>query len=115
MPAPAVAFMPSLIRAQTSDSCARRAELKMPGPSLEITKTENFPAAPMPKSPISPGYTRPIPAHCRVTMVLKPTDDSNIHVGLWMPAGRQENHQQAIPERLDGQVSIARAEKRRAG
>jgi feruloyl esterase len=28
----------------------------------------------------------PIPAHCRVTMVLTPTSDSNINVELWMPA-----------------------------
>jgi feruloyl esterase len=27
-----------------------------------------------------------LPAHCRVTMVLKPTSDSNINVELWMPA-----------------------------
>src|SRR5207247_8309648 len=28
----------------------------------------------------------PLPAHCRVTMVLKPTGDSLINVELWMPA-----------------------------
>lgn len=28
---------------------------------------------------------RPVPAHCRVTMVLKPTPDSNINVELWLP------------------------------
>ena len=28
---------------------------------------------------------RPIPAHCRVTMVLRPTVDSNINVELWLP------------------------------
>ena len=27
----------------------------------------------------------PIPRHCRVTMVLKPSSDSNINVELWMP------------------------------
>src|SRR5712671_2573172 len=26
-----------------------------------------------------------IPAHCRVTLVLKPTSDSNINVELWLP------------------------------
>src|SRR5689334_1635688 len=26
-----------------------------------------------------------LPAHCRVTMVLKPSPDSNINVELWMP------------------------------
>ena len=28
---------------------------------------------------------QPIPAHCRVTMVLEPTTDSNINVELWLP------------------------------
>ena len=28
---------------------------------------------------------QPIPQHCRVTMVLKPTWDSNINVELWLP------------------------------
>jgi feruloyl esterase len=28
---------------------------------------------------------RPIPQHCRVTMLLKPTADSNINVELWLP------------------------------
>jgi feruloyl esterase len=28
---------------------------------------------------------QPIPQHCRVTMVLKPTPDSTIHVELWLP------------------------------
>ena len=28
----------------------------------------------------------PLPAHCRLTMVLTPTSDSNINVELWMPA-----------------------------
>lgn len=32
------------------------------------------------------GTPEPIPAHCRVTMVLTPTDDSNINVELWLPA-----------------------------
>src|SRR5215471_12823806 len=27
----------------------------------------------------------PIPEHCKVTMVLKPTSDSNINVELWLP------------------------------
>src|SRR6185503_20741108 len=28
---------------------------------------------------------QPIPEHCRITMVLKPTADSNINVELWLP------------------------------
>src|SRR5688572_8327601 len=29
---------------------------------------------------------QPLPQHCRVTMVLKPTSDSNINAELWLPA-----------------------------
>src|SRR5687768_17868039 len=28
---------------------------------------------------------QPIPQHCRLTLVLKPTSDSNINVELWLP------------------------------
>src|SRR5688572_25544504 len=28
---------------------------------------------------------QPIPQHCRVTLVLKPTPDSNINVEIWLP------------------------------
>src|SRR5690242_17552703 len=33
----------------------------------------------------APAAPAMIPAHCRVTMVLKPTSDSNINVELWLP------------------------------
>src|SRR3989442_13999765 len=36
-----------------------------------------------PAQPASP--PQPIPQHCRVTMVLRPTSDSHINVELWMP------------------------------
>jgi len=62
----AVAFIPSSIGAQTSDSCSKLAELKIPGASLEITRAENVPAAPMPKNPTGAVYTGIIPANCRV-------------------------------------------------
>jgi len=34
------------------------------------------------------GQAPPLPAHCRVTMVLKPTSDSTINAELWLPADR---------------------------
>jgi feruloyl esterase len=33
----------------------------------------------------APEAVEPIPEHCRVKMVLKPTPDSNVNVELWMP------------------------------
>ena len=47
-----------------------------------LFKPANAPANP----PAQSGPpSKPIPQHCRVTMVLKPTADSNINVELWLP------------------------------
>ncbi|HWV92776.1 MAG TPA: tannase/feruloyl esterase family alpha/beta hydrolase [Vicinamibacterales bacterium] len=61
-------------------------------PQTTITSAMVVPAGPF----VQPGAGRgrqgaapeavePIPEHCRVKMVLKPTPDSNINVELWMP------------------------------
>src|SRR4051812_46407938 len=42
-------------------------------------------AAPARQGGASAPPSEPIPRHCRVTMVLKPSPDSNINVDLWMP------------------------------
>jgi feruloyl esterase len=61
-------------------------------PRATITAAELAPAGPFVR-PGGPGPGAPgpksagsLPAHCRVTMVLQPTSDSNINVELWMPA-----------------------------
>ena len=46
----------------------------------------NGPGGPPPRANAPP--PRPIPAHCRVKMVLRPTNDSNINVELWLPNER---------------------------
>jgi len=38
-----------------------------------------------PPPPANAPPPKPIPEHCKVTMVLKPTSDSNINVELWLP------------------------------
>jgi feruloyl esterase len=56
-----------------------------------ITSATAVPAGPFvaPQGAGRPGAANrepePIPAHCRVTMVLKPTSDSNINAELWLP------------------------------
>ena len=47
-----------------------------------LFKPANAPATPPPQSGPPP---QPIPQHCRLTLVLKPTPDSNINVELWLP------------------------------
>ena len=64
--------------------------------SLSLAGTTITSAALVPEGPfVNPGGrgrggrggpAQPIPGHCRVTMVLRPTSDSNIDVELWMPA-----------------------------
>jgi feruloyl esterase len=65
--------------------------------SLAIPRTTITAAQPVPEGPFARpggfGFGGPapksgasLPAHCRVTMVLTPTPDSNINVELWMPA-----------------------------
>jgi feruloyl esterase len=48
-----------------------------------LFKPANAPANP-PQQQSGPP-PQPIPQHCRVTLVLKPTSDSNINVELWLP------------------------------
>jgi feruloyl esterase len=47
-----------------------------------LFKPVNAPANPTAQSGPPP---QPIPQHCRVTLVLEPTPDSNINVELWLP------------------------------
>jgi feruloyl esterase len=61
-------------------------------PQVTIASAELVPAGPF----VPPGgggrggapapAAQPIPAHCRLTMVLAPTSDSHINVELWMPS-----------------------------
>jgi len=78
---------------------ALAAGLNMPceqlqGVALEratVTAATSVPAGVFtPPAGSGPGGTaapaaKPIPEHCRVTLVLKPTPDSNINVELWLP------------------------------
>src|SRR5687768_859432 len=49
-----------------------------------LFKPANAPADATPPQRSGPP-PQPIPQHCRVTLVLKPTPESNINVELWLP------------------------------
>jgi feruloyl esterase len=64
-------------------------------PQTTVTSAKVVPAGPFVQAgggrggapaPTQAQAAAPIPEHCRVTMVLKPTSDSNINVELWLPA-----------------------------
>ena len=78
-------FLPTTVAAATCESL-KSVSLA----NVTITTAENVPAGPF----VQPGggggaptqAAEPIPAHCRVKLVLKPSSDSNINAELWLPA-----------------------------
>ena len=80
----------------TSHATIATAEMIPAGPFVQPGDGRGAPPAPTARgvppagrglAPGGRGQAPPsLPAHCRVTAVLKPTSDSNINVELWMPA-----------------------------
>jgi len=56
-------------------------------PNVTVTSAENVAAGPFvqPGSNAPTQAAQPIPAHCRVKLVLKPSTDSHINAELWLP------------------------------
>ncbi len=78
------AFLPAATSAQTS--CEALANLTLA--SATITSATSV-AAGTYKPPAAPGLpapTKPLPAFCRVAGIAKPTNDSEIHFEVWLPA-----------------------------
>ncbi len=82
----ASAAVASAASAQTP--CRDLASASLPG--VTITAAEPVPAgpyAPRAKAPaFPPAPSAPLPEHCRVAAVLKPSPDSHIEMELWLPA-----------------------------
>ena len=83
----------SIVLAQLATGLLSMPCERIEGVALErghVTSARAVPAGPF-VAPVTPGVEppattpEPIPAHCRVTLVLEPTTDSNINVELWMP------------------------------
>lgn len=75
----------------------------LPVPDTTITSSETVPAGPFiwPEGAFAPPGTNkndpePIPEHCRIKMVLTPSDDSDINVELWLPAHNWNNKFMAV-------------------
>ena len=64
-------------KGQVLNGCDKLANLKVPGIDLQITSAKSMPSAPMPKTPMGPGYQGMLPAHCRVDGVLEPRTGVN--------------------------------------
>lgn len=73
----------------TGMPCERLRGLEIPGAtvkSAESVAAGVFEAPGGPRGPRGPRVEpEPIPAHCKVTMLLAPSSDSKINVELWMP------------------------------
>ena len=59
-----------------------------------------------PPPPANAPPPEPIPEHCKVTMVLKPTSDSNINAELWLPTEELERQVPGCRQRRVGPASI---------
>ncbi|HEU4636573.1 MAG TPA: tannase/feruloyl esterase family alpha/beta hydrolase, partial [Edaphobacter sp.] len=58
---------------------------KLSSPASTITTAERVPAGIF-VSPATAKKLADLPSFCRVTVLLKPTAESNIHAEIWMPA-----------------------------
>src|SRR5688572_32605164 len=70
--------------------CERLDALATPHVSIRAASTPEGPFVAPGAAPVAGGgaaapQAPPLPAHCRVRMVLKPTADSNINAELWLP------------------------------
>jgi feruloyl esterase len=75
----------SLLRVE----CEALAELTLPGARItEVTLVPEGVFEPPGRASLSPSRARrtePLPDHCRLRLLLEPTDDSRINVELWLP------------------------------
>jgi hypothetical protein len=62
-------------------TCASLSELQLPGAT--ITMAQSLPAGPLASAG---GTVRVAAAFCRVALTLKPSEDSDIHVEVWLPS-----------------------------
>ena len=91
----------ALTTANQGISCEELTTLTIP--ETRISSSVTMPAGPFkwPEGAVAPPGTNkddpvPIPAHCRVKMVLTPTTDSEINVELWLPSENWNNKFMAV-------------------
>ena len=85
-----IALFATALAAGLNMPCEQLASVKLERASITAATTvaEGIftpPPGGGPPPPANAPPPEPIPEHCKVTMVLKPTSDSNINVELWLP------------------------------
>jgi len=85
-----IALFATALAAGLNMPCEQLASVKLERASVTAATTvaEGIFTPPQgggPPPPANAPPPEPIPEHCKVTMVLKPTSDSNINVELWLP------------------------------
>jgi tannase/feruloyl esterase len=74
--------------------CNRLVDLAIP--KATITAAESVPPGPLRSGGVNQAAATVLPAHCRVSAVLKPTSDSHIEMEVWMPAANWNGKFQAV-------------------
>ena len=85
-----IALFVTALAAGLNMPCEQLASVKLERASITAATTVaegvfTPPAGGGPPPPANAPPAQPTPEHCKVTMVLKPTPDSNINVELWLP------------------------------
>jgi tannase/feruloyl esterase len=85
-----IALFATALAAGLNMPCEQLSSVKLERASITAATTVaegvfTPPAGGGPPPPANAPPPKPIPEHCKVTMVLKPTSDSNINVELWLP------------------------------
>jgi feruloyl esterase len=83
--------------AQEARSCESLARLRLAGAKILLTQTVaagafTVPANTTPWLAGDPSFYKKLPAFCRVVVEATPSNDSNIKIELWMPAGGKESN-----------------------
>src|SRR5258708_33705035 len=69
-----------------SASCAGLSTLSVPHATITLAQTVEAGAFTPPDAGTPPRAAGALPAFCRVAATLKPTDDSDIKIEVWLPA-----------------------------
>lgn len=86
-PSALLSFLAAVLTAAAQTPCEELKRLQLPGTT--VTLAQVVPA--QPPSPQSGVHELDLPAHCRVSITLKPSSDSEIKAELWLPAGTAWN------------------------
>jgi feruloyl esterase len=87
--------------AAAATSCENLTSLALPGTTITVAKSIpagglDLAGARTAEAPDAPGTFKDLPAFCRIAATLKPTEDSDIKIEVWMPSAGWNGKFQAV-------------------